>query len=98
MWRIKEFFRGIGNFWKFRKEIYKFRSWDYEHNMELFIKSLKITAENIKKNKSHVGWEEQVANIYKFIELYNNHTNVDLKLDEDWIKTEESNYNDAIDF
>jgi len=40
MWRIKSLFRGLYNFWYFRKEIWNFRDWDYTFQLRLWRKSL----------------------------------------------------------
>jgi hypothetical protein len=40
MWRIREFFVGLRNFWYFRKEIWNFRGWDYTFQLRLWRKSL----------------------------------------------------------
>jgi hypothetical protein len=40
MWRIRQFFISLGNFWYFRKEIWRFRPWDYTFQLRLWRKSL----------------------------------------------------------
>ena len=40
MWRIRQFFINLGNFWYFRKEIWQFRGWDYTFQLRLWRKSL----------------------------------------------------------
>ena len=40
MWRVRSFFRGLYNFWYFRKEIWNFRGWDYSFQLRLWRKSL----------------------------------------------------------
>jgi hypothetical protein len=40
MWRIRQFFISLGNFWYFRKEIWRFRPWDYTFQLKLWRKSL----------------------------------------------------------
>jgi hypothetical protein len=40
MWRIRQFFISLGNFWYFRKEIWNFRGWDYTFQLKLWRKSL----------------------------------------------------------
>jgi len=37
---VKSFFRGLYNFWYFRKEIWNFRPWDYSFQLRLWRKSL----------------------------------------------------------
>ena len=37
---VRNFFRGLYNFWYFRKEIWNFRGWDYSHQLGLLRKSL----------------------------------------------------------
>jgi hypothetical protein len=40
MWRIRQFFISLCNFWYFRKEIWQFRDWDYTFQLRLWKKSL----------------------------------------------------------
>jgi hypothetical protein len=40
MWRIRQFFISLRNFWYFRKEIWNFRGWDYNFQLRLWRKSL----------------------------------------------------------
>ena len=40
MWRIRQFFISLRNFWYFRKEIWQFRDWDYTFQLRLWRKSL----------------------------------------------------------
>jgi len=37
------------------KAAWEFRPWDSSYNIELFCKSLEVTAESIKNNANHVG-------------------------------------------
>lgn len=50
MWRIKSFFRGLTNMWRFRKEVWSFRGYDYMFNLDLFEKSLIETYNEIAEN------------------------------------------------
>lgn len=39
----------------FLKMAWKFRPWDYNYNITLFVKSLEVTAKNIKENDIFIG-------------------------------------------
>lgn len=72
MWRNPK--RILLNFWHFRKEIYNFRDFDYSYNFELFIKSLKLTAEGIKNRERISSYQDVSTEILRFIELYDSLT------------------------
>jgi len=65
----------LWNFWRFRKEIFNFRSWDYTYNFELFIKSLEFTADGISKREIITDHQETSSDINRFIFLYNKQVN-----------------------
>lgn len=67
MWKIKEFFIGISNFWKFRKEVFRYRSYEYEHSLDLLSKGLLLLAENIEKSDVSVNKDEKVSDILKSV-------------------------------
>jgi len=56
--KLQDFFRdikyGIHNMWKFRNEIWNFRTWDYHYNLFLFAKSIELTADKIEKHGNEV--------------------------------------------
>ena len=54
---------GIENLWRFRREIWTFRPWDWSYNHRLLMRSLEITQANIERNKNHTTWAESVAEI-----------------------------------
>ena len=51
--KVKIFFKSLyyslSYFWDFRKEIWKFRTWDYRYNLKLFSRSIEPTADAIEK-------------------------------------------------
>lgn len=59
---IKNFF---WNLWKFRKELYKFRTWDSSFNIMMFRRSLELTYNTIKK----YGIEEEISRSKKVIAM-----------------------------
>ena len=58
--KVKIFFKSLyyslRNFWSFRKEIWRYRTWDYRYNLNLFARSIELTADGIEK----YGIEEPV--------------------------------------
>jgi hypothetical protein len=45
-YNLPYFFRNI---WSFRRELYRFRSWDYQFNQDLFSRSLELAADGMEK-------------------------------------------------
>jgi hypothetical protein len=68
---LKITFDKLLNFWRFRKEIYNFRNYDYVYNMQLFTKSLEFTAKQIGTHKHYKSHEQTQKDINRFIELSN---------------------------
>ena len=60
MWRVRSFFRGLYNFWYFRKEIWNFRGWDYNFQLRLLRRSLIPLRDDILN-----GCEEKVSRMKK---------------------------------
>ena len=60
MWRIRSFFKGLHNFWYFRKEIWNFRGWDYNFQLRLLRRSLIPLRDDILN-----GCEEKVSRMKK---------------------------------
>jgi len=60
MWRVRSFFKGLYNFWYFRKEIWNFRDWDYTHQLKLLRRSLIPLKDSIQN-----GYEEEVSRMKK---------------------------------
>lgn len=67
IWRIREFFTGVSNFWKFRREVYRYRSFDYEYSLDLLCRGLMFLAEDIQENDAAVNKEETVSDIMKAV-------------------------------
>lgn len=64
MWRIKSFFRGLTNMWRFRKEVWSFRGYDYMFNLELLERSLIETYnETVKKAGNFECEKEKLSQI-----------------------------------
>jgi hypothetical protein len=64
MWRIRSFFKGLHNFWYFRKEIWNFRSWDYSLQLRLLRRSLIPLRDCLKD-----GYEEEVSRMKKVMAI-----------------------------
>lgn len=64
MWRIRSFFRGLHNFWYFRKEIWNFREWDYSFQLRLWRRSLIPLRDCLKD-----GYEEEVSRLKKVMAI-----------------------------
>jgi hypothetical protein len=60
MWRVRSFFRGLYNFWYFRKEIWNFRDWDYTYQLRLLKRSLIPLRDSLKD-----GYEEEFSRMKK---------------------------------
>jgi len=64
MWRIRSFFKGLHNFWYFRKEIWNFRGWDYNFQLRLLRRSLIPLRDSLAD-----GYEEEVSRIRKVVAI-----------------------------
>jgi hypothetical protein len=64
MWRIRSFFRGLHNFWYFRKEIWNFGGWDYSFQLRLLRRSLIPLRDCLKD-----GYEEEVSRMKKVMAI-----------------------------
>ena len=78
-YKIYEFFRRdlpyfLENIWFFRKELYKFRSWDYSYNLEMFRRSLEKTVNTIEFHGHEIDKSriKKVEKINRTIQLINN--------------------------
>ena len=99
----------IVNCWRLRKELKKFRDYDFEFNLNLFVASLVLTQKFLASNKAiSSGAEESAKSIGKFIsyiEEYRNcydiaETNFDSsapKFFEKVQKVEDEAWNNAFD-
>ena len=67
IWRIKEFFIGLSNFWKFRKEVFRYRSYEHEGSLDLLSKGLLLLAKGIKEDDASVNRDETVSDILKSV-------------------------------
>lgn len=78
MWKIKEFFIGVSNFWRFRKEVYRYRSYGYESSLDLLSRGLLLLAKGINDNDASVNKEETVSDILKSVYCLQCMTNIAL--------------------
>lgn len=67
IWEIREFFVGISNFWKFRKEVYRYRSYEYEGSLDLLSRGLWLLAEDMRENDTSVCKEDNINDILKAV-------------------------------
>jgi hypothetical protein len=78
-YKTYEFFRRdlpyfLENIWFFRKELYKFRSWDYSYNLEMFRRSLEKTVNTIEFHGNEIDGPrlKKVEKMKRLIQLLNN--------------------------
>jgi biotin operon repressor len=78
-YKTYEFFRRdlpyfLENIWFFRKELYKFRSWDYSYNLEMFRRSLEKTVNTIEFHGNEIDKSrlKKVKKMKRSIQLINN--------------------------
>ncbi len=58
---LKNVFRGVRNFWYFRKEIWRFRWWDYSFFMDLQKKALEDMNNHWRKDTHYLfDWNEKL--------------------------------------
>lgn len=64
------------NCWRFRKQMAKFRSFDYGYNLDLFCASLEITRDfMLSENTVSQGTEETAEEIQHFLDLLKRYEN-----------------------
>jgi hypothetical protein len=90
LWKVWEFVRrGLPNFfkniWRFRKELYNHKWWDYHFTLEMLYRSLsimvvKLELEGIEEDDSRM---KKVGKIYRALELIKH------KLDDDYVNRAE---------
>ena len=80
MWKIKDIFNGLRNFWKFRREVYNFKSYEYEGSLKLFKKGLLLLADDIQKNDASYSKESKLEDIVKCTYCIN------ILTDESWVE------------
>ena len=67
---LKAPFIFIENVWWFRKQLWKFRTWDYMYNLQMFVRSLEKTANFLESGHALAeGADKAAADIRKFIHL-----------------------------
>ena len=64
---------GLRNFWRFRHAIYRWRSWSFEYNYELFVRALELQADHLEACDRHEGRAEDVARIRKAVKAWEEH-------------------------
>lgn len=66
----------IKNCWRFRKELAKFRAFDFKYNLDLFCASLEITRDfMLSKYTVSQGTEKTAEEIQLFLDLLKRHHN-----------------------
>ena len=53
----------VRNAWRYRKQLWRFRTWDWEHNYEFFFDTLRDTQDHIAADKHHERWQKDVREI-----------------------------------
>ena len=91
MWRIRNFFKGLHNFWYFRKEIWNFRSGDYTYQLQLLRRSLIPLRDSLWH-----GYEEEVSRMKKVVAIQEAITLIERILMDEYIKIAETQL--GIDF
>lgn len=59
----------VKNIWRFRKELWKFKTWDYRFNIDLFVRSLELLKDGIIHYQNHINYKQDVKNINKCIRM-----------------------------
>ena len=66
----------VKNCWRFRKELAKFRTFDYKYNLDLFCASLEITRDfMLSENTVSQGAEKTAEEIQHFLDLLERYHN-----------------------
>ena len=66
----------VKNCWRFRKELAKFRTFDYKYNLDLFCASLEITRDfMLSENTVSQGAEKTAEEIQHFLDLLKRYHN-----------------------
>lgn len=91
MQTVVDFFRydlwyGIRNLWTFKRVIWRFRPFDYSFNLQMFAKSIEVTANGIEKYGQEVCVSRipKIEKMRRFVYLANNIENT-TQLAEDQI-------------
>jgi len=84
MWRVRSFFKGLHNFWYFRKEIWNFREWDYSFQLRLWRRSLIPLRDSIQN-----GYEETVSRNKKVATILEAIALIDFILEDDYMTAAE---------
>ena len=82
LWKVWEFIRRglptfIGNIWRFRKELYSHRWWDYRYTLEMLHRSLTIMIDRLEKDgiEEDTSRGKKVTKIKRAIQLLDNRLN-----------------------
>ena len=70
---------GLRNFWRFRHAIYRWRSWSFEYNYELFVRALELQADHLEACDRHEGCAEDVTQIRKAVKAWEEFKDDDCK-------------------
>lgn len=81
-YKVYEFFRRniwwfLGNIWRFRKELYGHRPWDYMYSLSIFRCSLEQLCDNIEKygNEIEIARFKKIEKMKRAIEILKWHEN-----------------------
>ena len=67
-WKFRRFKQGIENIVHFSRVIWNFEPWDWEYNMQVFLKSLELTGKHLK-NSTLVNGKQDAQEIEEVIHL-----------------------------
>lgn len=65
MWKVRKFFKGLGNFWRFRKEIYNFKDYEYEGSLALFGRGVELMSEYMYENDCSASKHSKLEDMFK---------------------------------
>jgi hypothetical protein len=88
--KLPNFFKNI---WKFRRELWDHRWWDYRFTLEMFKKSIEIQEEGMRLK----GWEEQSSKSLKLQKMTRAIEIINTILDEGWIERAEAIHGKMVD-
>ena len=71
------FFRNLR---RYRKSLWRFRTWDWACNYTLFVETLKDTRDHLAKHQNHTEWQRDVRQIDTLLAWWNQYNNAI----EDW--------------
>jgi len=82
----------IRNVWRYRKQLWRFRTWDWEHNYRLFFESLRDTRDSVARSRNHEAWQRDVRAINAVLARWEQYETAIDRLGDDpvaWLTEEE---------